>query len=479
MRRLTTLVVALLPGAVASLLITVRFLDTSVVLDALWRPLGIAIALGIAIQVVVVPVLRDHARGSVIAAIIVFALVETRVGLVAAVAYSALLVYEHRAHRRLGVERAVTVVVAVMVFLTAARVASGPIPGVAVARAAMAGEEPSADGSGPDMFLILLDGYPRSDTLLAWGYDNAWFEAALRERGFEVALRSETSVPITSVVLATMLHGRHPADVPVLAEAAGDGGLKQKAALARAIAEAPAWPLLRDAGYGIVSAGQGRTDIALPADEYVDDATLTGFELILVRESVFGFLLQPDMLAAQHREKVGTAIGAASEVAERDGGGPIFMLSHVMSPHTPIVFERDGGPVTPGCLPRCELWTILADGLEMDQPTFERAYSGQVHHLNTLLLDAVDRILAARPNAVIVLFSDHGSRGEEADREEWYRTFLAARTPGVDAFDDDARPIDVLSRLFGAYLKSELPTPNTVQYEVPNGRLPLTMRPRS
>ena len=479
MRRLTTPIVVLLPGAVASLLITVRFLDTSVVLDALWRPLGVAMALALAIQLVAIGVLRDRARGSFIAAMIVFALVETRVGLVAVVAYSALLVYEHRAHRRLGAEGAVTVVVAVMVVLTAVRFASGPSWGVAIARAAMAHDGATADGSGPDMFLFLLDGYPRSDTLAAWGYDNAWFEAELGKRGFEVARRSETSVPVTAVVLATMLHGRHPADVPVLADATGGTGLEQKAALARAIADAPAWPLLRDAGYRTVSAGQGRTDIALPTDEYVDDATLTGFEIILVRESVFGFLLDPDMLAAQHREKVGNAIRAAADLAERDGGGPVFMFSHVMSPHTPIVFGRDGSPVTPGCLPRCELWTIQADGLEMDQPTFERAYSDQAHHLNTLLLDAVDRILAARPNAVIVLFSDHGSRGEQADPEEWYRTFLAARTPGVDVFDDDARPIDIISRLFDAYLDAGLPTPNTVQYEVPDGRHPLTMRPRS
>ena len=66
----------------------------------------------------------------------------------------------------------------------------------------------------------------------------------------------------------------------------------------------------------------------------------------------------------------------------------------------------------------------------------------------------VDAIIAKDPGAVIVLFSDHGSRYSLALKlTEWYHSFLAARTPGhPDLFAADPRPVNLLRTLIPTYV---------------------------
>jgi hypothetical protein len=53
--------------------------------------------------------------------------------------------------------------------------------------------------------------------------------------------------------------------------------------------------------------------------------------------------------------------------------------------------------------------------------------------------------------------SDHGSRGFAAENpDEMLLNFFASATPGVPGlFPEDATPINVFPRLFGAYLDEE------------------------
>lgn len=88
--------------------------------------------------------------------------------------------------------------------------------GVAVASPSVAGglfatDHPRSSADIPDrpnIYLLLLDGYPRTDTLAdLYGYDNAWFEDALQELGFEVARESRSNYPHTWLTLTSMLNG--------------------------------------------------------------------------------------------------------------------------------------------------------------------------------------------------------------------------------------------------------------------------------
>jgi hypothetical protein len=72
--------------------------------------------------------------------------------------------------------------------------------------------------------------------------------------------------------------------------------------------------------------------------------------------------------------------------------------------------------------------------------------------LNRRLLQAIDRLLEVHPDAVIVLFGDHGGRVSEADKEEWHLPFLASRTPGHPRlFADAPRPDTLIRALLATY----------------------------
>ena len=73
---------------------------------------------------------------------------------------------------------------------------------------------------------------------------------------------------------------------------------------------------------------------------------------------------------------------------------------------------------------------------------------GYVEHLNMLLLNMVDAILAEHPDAVVVLFADHGARFDDEDQGEWHRPFLVARTPSQPRmFATDPTPGSILRQL--------------------------------
>jgi hypothetical protein len=72
--------------------------------------------------------------------------------------------------------------------------------------------------------------------------------------------------------------------------------------------------------------------------------------------------------------------------------------------------------------------------------------------LNARLLETIDAVLEKQPQAVIVLFGDHGARVSEDDRDEWHRPFLASRTPGHERlFADEPRPDVIVRTLLETY----------------------------
>jgi hypothetical protein len=102
---------------------------------------------------------------------------------------------------------------------------------------------------------------------------------------------------------------------------------------------------------------------------------------------------------------------------------------------------------------------------------------GQIEFLNGRLLEMVDRITATDPDAVVILFSDHGARFDSQVTDEYYRTFFAARTPGHEGlFPDDVSPVNVLVLLENAYFGTSLPVRGYQAWE--SGRLDLDLTPR-
>jgi len=101
--------------------------------------------------------------------------------------------------------------------------------------------------------------------------------------------------------------------------------------------------------------------------------------------------------------------------------GPVFTFAHVLAPHSPYVFDRNG-----------------IKGAETSLTKWERPleYAEQVRFINKQILKIVDEIdRVSGRDAIIVLHGDHGARSQgqlggtpEQNREQM-ATFAAYRVP--------------------------------------------------
>jgi hypothetical protein len=104
-------------------------------------------------------------------------------------------------------------------------------------------------------------------------------------------------------------------------------------------------------------------------------------------------------------------------------------------------------------------------GPAQSRAEYGRRYAGQVAHLNAMLLESVDRIRERDPEAVVVVFSDHGSAfGLDwadvagSDIDERTANLLAVRSPGASlTLEDDVTLVNVLSGVLNSVLGFDIP----------------------
>jgi hypothetical protein len=327
-----------------------------------------------------------------------------------------------------------------------------------------------AGGDGPDIFVILLDGYPRADTLAEqYDFDNSSFLAELETLGFDVAELSESNYNMTVLTLVSMLEMRHVDDIGGLNRR--DDSSQQWQDLADIMSQPEAVLQLRKLGYGVKMIASQFPNFGIrTADQYVDSGQLNSFEIAkLVRASAHGPLgrFAADFLAEQHRSRIIAAFDVLA--ADLPTDDPRLVFAHLLTPHTPFVFGAGGEELAlQACFPSsCGFW----DGLksQLKRADFAEAARGQISYINGRVLAAVDALLAhAKHPPVIVIFSDHGSRLNPNDPREMLRNLFAAYTPGHPGmFGDDAMPVTVFPRLLRAYLGLEVPEPDRRQFILP------------
>jgi hypothetical protein len=320
------------------------------------------------------------------------------------------------------------------------------------------GESTGAHPARPDIHVILLDGYPRADTLeRLFDFDNGRFVRGLETLGFEVADASRSNYAYTPLTLASMLHMSHLED---LDRPESLGGLRAM------INATPVFDELRSRGYDIVSTAVPWEQVSLRNADFVcgDSGLMSDFELHVTRATLVAEVLTalvPDWEAARHRDFVRRELDCIEEAASGTHG-PRLTLAHVASPHLPIVFGEDGSPASP------ELFAEFPDGFAGTRDEYVAGYVDQLGYVNGRLLDILDRVVQRSPTAVVIVMSDHGSESRfvyddalRSDVDERFGVLFAARTPGHDSlFDDDVSLVNTFPNLMNAYFEAnyaELP----------------------
>jgi len=466
-----------LPGvAFYPLLVTLAFVlnaytNADVSLEALWRPLLVSIAVTVAVQVALSLALRSRDRGAF--ATLVLQLLVMGLPLLVAMLVPVLVVAWYVGRRRgIGIRaflgpRLTPALNLVAVLLCLQVAASAALDGsLTFGGGSFSTPRGVASADAPDIYLILLDGYPRADTLHSkFGYDNAPFLSTLQSMGFETATRGHSNYDATALTLASMFNGEQ---IPKLVPDPPAGPSAGFRLLTKSINQAADLRRLRDAGYEIVSVPAGYDEATLlTADRVIDNRELTTFEWSLLRTPTLATVLRDierQWLPDQQRARILAGFSALGKLAAERDRGPKVVFDHILAPHMPVVFSKAGEPVAPfPCFP-----------VECDFSDFGDRYGNavlnpvrdQVEWVNTAVIDAVRTIQSssARP-PVIVIFSDHGTRLWPSDRDEMFRSLLVTSTPGRPGlFPADATPVNILNRLINAYTDQRVPLATEESY---------------
>jgi hypothetical protein len=448
------------------------FADSTATVEVLPRPLIVAAALALAVQVVLSAVVRDRDLGAYLALIGLLVLAGFLPLALIVIAVPIAVVLSAWVFRRVvpvipwrrGTELFNVMTAGILVATVITSATAGILTSPAGARADLG----ATVRPGPDVYLILLDGYPRADTLQDdFGFDNAPFLARMEGLGFEVADESRSNYNATILTLASMLNGRQLHEVPVLGNPSKTNRLSQYRLLEQAINQGEMLDEFRALGYEVVTVPSPFSNVTLwSADRVLADGTVTEFEASVLQAGLLPAILsdaQRTLIAASLRDRVGSTLDRTVDLAAERTDRPKFVLSHVMSPHTPVLFTADGSPLEgPACFPQaCGIFD-----LGWGDDAVDAAMAGQVEHLNGIVEDAVEGIIEASESPpVIVVFSDHGHRQLESDGQEMVRSLLMASTPGqAGLIPGDATPVNILPRILNGYHDRSIPMTSEESY---------------
>jgi hypothetical protein len=328
----------------------------------------------------------------------------------------------------------------------------------------------TVDREGPDVYAILLDGYPRADVLAhAFDIDNGGFVTSLEELGFAVARASHSDYIWTHTSVPSALHMDYVEHIAALEPVAANEAAQQPT-IRNAIDDSPVFAFARERGYTTVSIGSGFEQVtARKTDVFVDSGDLNEFEVTLLASTFLGDvvnLVAPTFAASGQASRIEHNLDALTSIAAADHD-PVFVWAHIPAPHQPTVFAADGSVVE---VPVTDTFYGDSPMERGEDPTeFRERYRAQLTYLNGRILETVDQIIGQSSEPpVILLFADHGS----ASRVDWVQadptevdpagvlertgTLFATLTPDhPDIYPDDPSPTDLFRVLFDAYFQTD------------------------
>ena len=330
-----------------------------------------------------------------------------------------------------------------------------------------------AAAGAPDIYVILLDGYPGPKArALDPSYPASELAARLRERGFDMAPVTHSNYLQTSTTVTSLFQMRHLAGLPELAPPWGTEP-EDVQRLRMLLNDAPALDALRGLGYRSVATASGFAEVELRrVDRLVEPPQPNEFEVSLVRGTGLGRIVQavaPDLFPGLQRDRILTSFADLRALAAEPHDGPRFVFAHLPAPHPPWVFGPNGEPR------RESVYTFYNDSArdrQVDRITAFRQALDQARYTDGLVVEAIDAIrdasaITARHRRVLGPWDRHRLRPSPSAglgpgrTDEQHPRGLDARPPGpvrragdagqhrADAAARVLRPADPAERRLG------------------------------
>jgi hypothetical protein len=297
----------------------------------------------------------------------------------------------------------------------------------------------------PDIYYIILDGYARQDALEeVYGFDNSEFIQYLTNKGFYVASQSRSNYSSTTLSMPSSLNmdyltADELASAKTRFEMIGNNKVSQ---------------LLKEKGYRYIFVGGGidwkgianytdghfvyRSGSLFKKSDFIDSlAHTTALSPFLIFFQ--GFFGDNDRKARLY------AFDKLADIP--DIKEPTFVYAHIVSPHPPFIFDRNGNP------PKQSIF--VGTGNIWVATGHEDRYVDQLIFVNKKVETLIDEILS-KPGVppIIILQGDHGmwwEKGKETD------ILNAYYLPGKDnqLLYDSISPVNSFRIVFNLYLDTD------------------------
>lgn len=370
---------------------------------------------------------------------------------------------------------------ALVVFLNVSSIVAVALPGYTIAKETLfpppmeihnlsdvlSEKQMAMRGSTPNIYFIILDGYGGQKALEEFYMtNNSEFVQSLEEEGFWVSKASRSNYMRTVLSLPATLNMEYLEDFIEVNDL-------EKSDDERPFSFLIQWNyvkgFLNNFGYDTVgiSSGFAGWDM-IGADHYLDLKTsgMNQFTAKLnTHTPVYPILreLSFEDPFAKHRELQIQTIEAVGDIPGMFDK-PTFTFAHILCPHPPFVFGKDGELVRPR-EPRFHLGDgNYIVGTSMDISEYRTAYAYQLKHLNKMLMTTIEKLRQRDPEAIIIIQGDHGpgsgliwSSIQETNLRERSSILNAIYLPNrdYDDFYDTMSPVNTFRFIFNKYFGGE------------------------
>tara|TARA_R110002110_G_scaffold415719_1_gene654197 strand:+ start:31657 stop:33189 length:1533 start_codon:yes stop_codon:yes gene_type:complete len=239
----------------------------------------------------------------------------------------------------------------------------------------------------PDIYYIILDGYARHDSLKnVHGYDNQPFLEDLKSQGFYIPTKSTSNYTMTHLSLPSSLNMNY---INREVEINGNQNYQPYFQL---IQNSQLVKCLKSFGYKIItfSSGWGPTNNKWSTSDFHfgQRISLSDYQKAILRMTAFRNIIDSDEISLR--------LNALNQIKSipKLSKTPKFTFVHLVMPHPPYLFDKDGNTVA----------------LQQTTKTEKELYVEQIQFLNTKISGIVQSIIAQSESIpIIILQADHGS----------------------------------------------------------------------
>lgn len=265
-------------------------------------------------------------------------------------------------------------------------------------------------GSRPDIYYIIVDGYARNDVLQEiYNFDNSDFINYLEDQGFYVAEESQSNYLHTPLSLSSSLNFDYIDNLGISATNSDN-----REPLKKLTHHSKVRSILENNGYDVITLSSGYyiTEIK-DSDLYLSlgHSYFSALEILFFETTGFHIILDSINLNSSisgyetHRRRILHEFEQLENIPTLSTDRPKFVFAHLLLPHTPLIFDQNGAPVSED-RPFSFTWGN-ARGKFGDE--LIRGYTDQVIFTNKMLKRVIESILSNSKSApIIIVQADHG-----------------------------------------------------------------------